>query len=227
MTTPPRSWNPACPRSVLLEARLRIIDRVNVFRQLMDRPGAPEDALQDWQCQINGLGLARQTVGAMLDEVPGLPVPEAPEDQLCPDCLGVPVAPEVEGCRGCSQCDYTGTLAGHQRTMEYCASIDKYYHQREAELFHLALNVKPWDLLRAEGMPWYQHLFYVFKTWWCMKAGWTRVQERHGSYPSTVDVALLEASSCGYGWDSETLTVGYGYFERWFYDIQSDGDSTY
>lgn len=33
---------------------------------------------------------------------------------VCPTCLGVSQHPEVEGCRGCFDCDFFGTLEGYQ-----------------------------------------------------------------------------------------------------------------
>ncbi len=46
-------------------------------------------------------------------------------EKKCPRCNGVPTAPDVEGCKGCIECDFTGTLAGF-RTMQR--------HQREADI---------------------------------------------------------------------------------------------
>lgn len=33
----------------------------------------------------------------------------------CPKCKGVPEYPDVEGCRGCIACDFTGTRTGYQQ----------------------------------------------------------------------------------------------------------------
>lgn len=37
----------------------------------------------------------------------------------CPNCNGVPVRPDVEECRGCLECDFTGTREGYEQAQQY------------------------------------------------------------------------------------------------------------
>ncbi|MEQ1862778.1 MAG: hypothetical protein ABMA13_22890 [Chthoniobacteraceae bacterium] len=56
-------------------------------------------------------------------------------ERKCPMCHGVPVEPREPRCRGCSHCDFSGTLAGYEQ-MQRCfaeamAEADKIDPDRE------------------------------------------------------------------------------------------------
>jgi ribosomal protein L37AE/L43A len=36
----------------------------------------------------------------------------------CPKCYGVPVRPDLSGCRGCFDCDFSGTRAGYDQMQQ-------------------------------------------------------------------------------------------------------------
>ncbi len=37
----------------------------------------------------------------------------------CPVCNGVPVRPDIKGCAGCFECDFTGTLEQYEITQRF------------------------------------------------------------------------------------------------------------
>lgn len=50
--------------------------------------------------------------------------------RLCPKCKGVSEHPEVEGCNGCFECDFAGTLAGYRNMRRLMREA----HEAEAEM---------------------------------------------------------------------------------------------
>lgn len=51
----------------------------------------------------------------------------------CPDCGGLPEHPDVEGCRGCMKCDFTGTKAGAEQMKRYEAEGWAEFEKMEKE----------------------------------------------------------------------------------------------
>lgn len=51
-------------------------------------------------------------------------------EELCPKCLGVPCAPEVPECKGCMECDFTGTKEAYdaaQKAMQEAFEAENAY----------------------------------------------------------------------------------------------------
>lgn len=62
----------------------------------------------------------------------GAPAPAA-GSRLCPKCKGVPEHPEVEGCKGCIACDFTGTMAGYRQMKRHEAEAHAEMDRMQAE----------------------------------------------------------------------------------------------
>jgi hypothetical protein len=60
-------------------------------------------------------------------------LPPVPCFDLCPRCDGVPMHPEVEGCKGCALCDYTGMREAFDRMVQLKTEAFEAYLESEKE----------------------------------------------------------------------------------------------
>lgn len=148
----------------------------------------------------------------------------------CPICKGQ-LPPPAEGEdpgpeHYCGDCDGHGTLAGYigMQTM-YAEAYDTTEHDawlRSTALAHCWRDMcKEDDITR----PWWERIAYTFKAWWCLKANWEESDDWHRDY---VDVATIQTTNTGYGWDADWVATPEGFGPgTWHFVLKHDGDSTY
>jgi hypothetical protein len=65
--------------------------------------------------------------------------------------------------------------------------------------------------------------FYIIKLYICYWLGWGW-QKHHGEYPDDLCAVLVHHTKTYAGWEEHAITVGYGIFRNWFYDLKRDSE---